>query len=204
MRREMPRPALHGTDVLLDAARDLVIETGPRAVGIRDIAKRSGAPSGSLYHRFQSRDKLVALAWLRAARRFQTGFVAALGTDDPFDAIRASMRWSVGFALSEPADTQLLLCFSQGELLDAAPPPETAAELAVVNVSVENAVRTLTRRLFRTVTSRAVEVTTYAVIDLPYAVLRRHLLAGTLIPRASALLESAAIAIVTDSMQVRR
>src|SRR6185312_6438634 len=74
----MPRPLLHDPDEVLDAARDLIVEGGPRAAGIRAIAERSGAPSGSLYHRFGSRDELVARAWLRAVRRFQAGYVAAL------------------------------------------------------------------------------------------------------------------------------
>ena len=71
----MPRPALHDTEAVLDATRELILDVGPRGTGIRDISRRSGAPSGSLYHRFSSRDNLVALAWLRAARRFQTGYL---------------------------------------------------------------------------------------------------------------------------------
>ena len=89
----MPRPALHQTDVVLDAARDLIIDTGPRGAGIREIAERSRAPSGSLYHRFGSRDNLVALAWLRAVHRFQGGFLEALEADDPYDAVKRAVRW---------------------------------------------------------------------------------------------------------------
>src|SRR5689334_7011428 len=82
----MPRPLLHDPDAVLDAVRDLLVEGGPRAAGIRAIAERSGAPSGSLYHRFGSRDELVARAWLRAVRRFQDGYVAALEPPATFDA----------------------------------------------------------------------------------------------------------------------
>jgi AcrR family transcriptional regulator len=197
----MPRPALHKTDALLDAARALIIEAGPRGAGIRDIAQRSGAPSGSLYHRFGSRDNLLALAWLRAVRGFQAGFLEALQADGPYDAIRHAVRWSVEYALSEPADTQLLLCFAQADLLDSGPLPDVAEELAAANLALEEALRQLARRLFGTPTARNMERVSYAVIDLPYAVLRRHILAGTLSRRTVATLQCAALAIVTDGKE---
>src|SRR5687767_8565332 len=109
---------MHDTDELLDAARDLIVEGGPRAAGIRGIAERSGAPSGSLYHRFGSRDELVAQAWLRAVRRFQTGFLAALGDEDPRTGVANAVRWAVFFTLNHPADTRLLLDHSRKDLLD--------------------------------------------------------------------------------------
>jgi AcrR family transcriptional regulator len=192
----MPRPALHATDDLLDAARELILEAGPRSVGIRHIAERSGAPSGSLYHRFRSRDNLVALAWLRAVRRFQDGFVAALQTPEPRGAVREAVRWSVEFALASPGDTRLLLCYSQADLLDATPAVEVLAELAAVNDALERALRALARRLFGSAGAVAVERTTYAVIDLPYAALRRHVLAGTLSRRTVGTLQAAVLAIV--------
>jgi AcrR family transcriptional regulator len=174
----MPRPLLHDPDGVLDAARDLLVEGGPRAAGIRAIAERSGAPSGSLYHRFGSRDDLVARAWLRAVRRFQDGYVAALASDS--EGAEAAVRSAVAFALEQPADAHLLLRFGRRELLDAEPSAELATELATVNVPLERAVRRLARRVFGATTAEAVERTTFAVVDLPLAVLTRHLRAGTL------------------------
>ena len=194
----MPRPALHQTDVVLDAARDLIIDTGPRGAGIREIAERSRAPSGSLYHRFGSRDNLVALAWLRAVHRFQGGFLEALEADDPYDAVKRAVRWGVEYALAEPADTRLLLCFSRADLLDSEPAPDTAAELEAVNLAIERAVKRLARLAFGTVNSRNVERATYAAIDLPYAVLRRQIQAGTLSRRTVAPLQAAAVAILNS------
>ena len=62
----MPRPQLHPTDAMLDAARDLVLRAGPRATTIEAIAEASGAPTGSIYHRFRSRDELLATLWTRS------------------------------------------------------------------------------------------------------------------------------------------
>jgi len=191
------RSALHDTGVLLDAARDLIVGGGPHAAGIRAIAERSGAPSGSLYHRFGSRDALVAQAWLRAVHRFQAGFLAALaGASDPRDGVEDAVRWSVLFALSEPADAHLLLRYSRRDLLRTEPRGALAAALAAVNEPLEQATRTLAVRLYGAASGEALERVTYAIMDLPLAVLRRHLIAGTLTPASAGTLATAARALV--------
>jgi AcrR family transcriptional regulator len=45
----MPRPQLHPTDTMLDAARDLLLEDGSGSATIEAIASSSGAPTGSIY-----------------------------------------------------------------------------------------------------------------------------------------------------------
>jgi len=199
----VPRPALHDTEAVLDAARELILDLGPRGTGIREISRRSGAPSGSLYHRFSSRDNLVALAWLRAVRRFQAGCVQALEHRDPAEAIRQAIAWAIEYALREPRDTRLLLSHSQADLLDRAPAAETIAQLAAVNQRLEVALRDLSRRLFGSASRAALERVTNAVIDLPYAALRRHVLARTLSRRTIAPLQAAALAIVSDQREAQ-
>jgi AcrR family transcriptional regulator len=192
---------LHDTDELLDAARDLIVEGGPRAAGIRAIADRSGAPSGSIYHRFGSRDQLVAQAWLRAVRRFQAGFLTALDHDDPRTGVADAVRWAVLFTLDHPADTRLLLDHSRKDLLDAEPTGALAGDLVKVNAPLALAIRTLAVRLYGAATQAAVERVTYAVIDLPQAVLRRHLRGGTLATSTADTLASAVRALVDDAPQ---
>ncbi|MET0995380.1 MAG: TetR family transcriptional regulator, partial [Mycobacterium sp.] len=48
----MAPPRKHETDVILDATRALVLAEGPRAASVAAIATASGAPAGTLYHRF--------------------------------------------------------------------------------------------------------------------------------------------------------
>lgn len=195
----MPRPPLHDTDALLDAARDLIVEGGPQAAGIRAIAERSGAPSGSLYHRFGSRDALVARAWLRAVRRFQAGFIAALDADDPREGVADAVRWAVLFALNEPADAQLLLAHGRRDLLNAEPQGPLATELAIVNEPLVQATRAIATQLFGRASNDAIERVSYAIVDLPLAVLRRHLWAGTLTAGTASLLAAAARALIADA-----
>ena len=59
----MTRLALHRVDAILDATSRLVLEKGVRSATVDAIARRSGAPVGSLYHRFGSRDRLLVQMW---------------------------------------------------------------------------------------------------------------------------------------------
>ena len=105
--------------------------------------------------------------------------------------------------MREPRDTRLLLSHSQADLLDGAPAAETVDQLAAVNHRLERAVRDLSRRLFGSASRAALERVTNAVIDLPYAALRRHVLARTLSRRTIAPLQAAALAIVSDQREVQ-
>ncbi|HEY2398543.1 MAG TPA: helix-turn-helix domain-containing protein [Solirubrobacteraceae bacterium] len=192
----MPRPSIHEPDDVLDAARDLVLEAGPRAVGIRAIGERSGAPSGSLYHRFGSREELLARTWLRAVRRFQDGYLRALDAEDPHAAALEAAAWSIGFALANPRDTRLLLEHSRLALMEGAARHPLADELAQINEPIVRAVHRLAMELYGEQDGDAVERVFYAVIDLPLAVLRRHLQAGTLSERTVASLQSAVSALL--------
>ena len=60
------------------AARQVVAERGPRGATVAAIAAHLGAPTGSIYHRFRSRELLLADLWLTVVEAFQAGVVAAL------------------------------------------------------------------------------------------------------------------------------
>jgi AcrR family transcriptional regulator len=68
---------------MLDVARDLLLEGGAHGATVEAISRASGAPTGSIYHRFGSRDELVTRLWMRAVRRSQAAFLEALDLGDP-------------------------------------------------------------------------------------------------------------------------
>ena len=74
----MARPKIYSVEGILDSARDLVLESGAGAATVEGIARSSGAPTGSIYHRFGSRDEMLAQLWMRTVRRSQLRFLAAL------------------------------------------------------------------------------------------------------------------------------
>jgi AcrR family transcriptional regulator len=63
----MGRLRLYTSDQILDGARGLVLGEGIAAATISNIARASGAPPGSIYYRFDSRETLLAELWIRAA-----------------------------------------------------------------------------------------------------------------------------------------
>src|SRR5207237_563587 len=73
----MARPKFADRD-FLDAALAIAAERGPLAATVGAIAERLGAPVGSFYHRFPSRDVLLGELWLRTVLDFQQGITAAL------------------------------------------------------------------------------------------------------------------------------
>src|ERR1700744_4377292 len=118
----MAPPRKHESDVILDAARTLVLEGGPRAASVAAIAKSSGAPAGTLYHRFGNRDGILTAAWLRALERFQSRAMAASQTaDTPLETAVAMAVAAISFAREIPQDARLLLTIRPGDLLDDEP-----------------------------------------------------------------------------------
>lgn len=194
----MPRPQLHATDTMLDAARDLLLGGGVAGATVEAIADASGAPTGSIYHRFGSRDALVAKLWLRAVHRSQASFVAALEAADPREAALAAARSILDFCDEHPADARLLASFRREDLVRSVPEGDLAAELEEVNRPVERAIATLARRLYGRRTRAAVDRVVLATFDLPYGAARRHLSAGSSLPPGLRRDVARAVAAVLD------
>ena len=173
----MAPPRKHETDVILDAARALVLDGGPRAASVAAIAKSSGAPAGTLYHRFGNRNGILTAAWLRALQRFQARAMASgtnTAADTPMETAVAMAVACVGFTRELPEDARLLLTIRPGDLLDGEPDTAFSETLAAMNAPLNQRIGTLARQLFGTSNARSVDAVTRAVADLPYAVVRRH------------------------------
>src|SRR5215211_3045694 len=136
----MPRPQLHSVDRILDSARELVLEGGARATTVDGLVARSGAPKGSIYHRFGTLNDLLAAMWLRAVRRSQDTFLAALGGDDPVESAVAAALAIHDFALTDPADARLLASLRREDLLGSITDPELTKSLHDVNTRLRDAV----------------------------------------------------------------
>jgi AcrR family transcriptional regulator len=166
----MPRPRSHSPDAVLDAARAIVLRGGARAATVAAIARASGAPTGSLYHAFGSRDGLLTAAWERAARRSQERWREASLRPDPVEAGVAMALSLLAFAREHTEDTRLLLGMRVEDLVDGPTP-----DLEAVNAPVVETVAALAQRLGG---PSARERVVLATVDLPYGARRRRLLGG--------------------------
>jgi AcrR family transcriptional regulator len=186
----MPRPARHDRDSLLDSAVALAAARGPAALTMAELARVAGAPSGSVYHRFPSRAALLADLRLRTIGRFQEGFLAALRGEDPVSAAAAAACHVVEWARTHPAEATVLLHAPADFAVDSWPAEARARETQLRD-ELERALRRLTSRLGLSGRDGR-ERLLVAVVDLPYAVVRRHLRAPTPIPDSAGRLVSVA------------
>jgi AcrR family transcriptional regulator len=184
----MPRPALFTLDGLLDAAAALLAADGPSAVTMSAVARAAGAPSGSMYHRFPTRAALCGELWLRTEERFHAGVTAALATlADPPGRCVAAARFTVQWCRDHPVEAQVLLVGA--DALGAADWPDELTSRR----------KRLHRALRRTLAGMPADPdrVNAAVIDIPYAVVRRHLMARHAIPpSADAIVEDCARALI--------
>ncbi|HET9874553.1 MAG TPA: TetR/AcrR family transcriptional regulator [Mycobacterium sp.] len=169
----MAPPRKHETDVILDAARALVLADGPRAASVAAIAHASGAPAGTLYHRFGNRDGILTAAWLRALERFQSRVMAAAAESAVETAVATAVA-AVRFARELPDDARLLLSIRPEDLLDGEPNAVFRDTLAAMNAPLLQRISDLAGQLYGSSDPRAVDAIARAVADLPYAVVRRH------------------------------
>ena len=88
----MAHPAFQHSD-FLNAALALAAERGPSAVTVAAITGRLKAPTGSFYHRFASRDALLAELWFKTVLEFQEGIGAALEAGDGLRAALHTPAW---------------------------------------------------------------------------------------------------------------
>lgn len=175
----MPRPARYTVDVLLDAAAELLAAEGPAAVTMSAVARSTGAPSGSVYHRFPTRAALCGELWVRTEERFQEELLEALsGDDDPQKRCVAGALRNVQWCRDNPVEAHVLL--AGPDQLDMGEWPDTVAGRR----------KRLQRKLRKVLGEFAGEGrvdgrVTAAIIDVPAAIVRRHLRARQSIPAAA-------------------
>ncbi len=153
---------------MLDAAAELLLDGGLPALTAAGVARRITAPSGSVYHRFGSRDELAASLWMRTVERFDAEVVDALNdAGDPVevavDVARRVIEWSRG----NPVDAFVLTMFRREELAGGEIGADLAERASTLGRRQAASIRQLADRLGRT----SGEVS-FAVAGIPMAALR--------------------------------
>jgi AcrR family transcriptional regulator len=157
----------------VDAALVLLAEGGPSAVTMAAIARRSRAPTGSIYHRFPSRSAVVAAAWLEALTTFADVIEQAL--DDPPCSSRL-IAWS----RAHPREARTLFLNEPASLFDTAPPEAVSAAIRAQEDRIEHAFRS--RISGRADQDEAFARLRFALVDGPVALMRPYLQSGAPIP----------------------
>lgn len=178
----MPRPARFSDIQILDAAATLVAGGGPGAATIGAIGAVLDAPSGSIYHRFPSRDVLLGRLWLSKAAFFQGRFVAALRDPDPWNAGREAALSLPRSVRADFAGARIMLLHRRDDFLSAGWPADMGDEAVRLRQQVDEAINNITRRLFGRVAPKTLRLMTFAILDVPFAAVHRHVANGATPP----------------------
>lgn len=171
----MVRTAQFSVDAFVDAAVALVAEGGPSAATMAAIARKVGAPTGSLYHRFASRAAVLGAAWAAVHGAFVARLVPLLEAGRVGEAAQALLAW----ARADLVRARFLLLNEVDSLFEDGLPPDTiAAEIARQEERLDQAFRACTGPA----TAEGVARARFRLFDGPVAMLRPHLLAGGEIP----------------------
>jgi len=166
----MGRPSKFSTTELLDVAAELLVSGGPKALSAAAVARAAGAPSGSVYHRFESRDHLAASLWMRTVERFDDEVVSGMADPgNPVEVAVAVAVRAVEWSTENPLDAFILTMFRRTDLVA----DDTAAGLAeradVLGARQRAAIGGLASRL-----GRPVDLVAFAVAGIPLAAIRSH------------------------------
>ncbi len=174
----MVRLARFDAEDFVDAAVALIAEGGGAAASMAAIARKVGAPTGSIYHRFESRAAIIATAWQAMQRAFVDRMAPPLAGGRARDAARGLVAW----AREDITRARVFLLYDLEALLDGAPPGALRRSIVAQQEELEEAFRAHVDECARATTQPRDEVAARArflVFDAPIALLRPHLLAGS-------------------------
>jgi AcrR family transcriptional regulator len=166
----MGRPARFSEQDLLTAATAVVAAHGPAAATVGAIARAAGAPTGSLYHRFPSRDVLLGTLWLDLVARFQAGWIDALEQGDTEAAALHTPAW----VRTHPTEARLLLLHRREDFLTGDWPPQLAERAQHINDRAGAVLRAFTRAELGDDLPATVRRVRFALVQIPYAAVRPY------------------------------
>jgi AcrR family transcriptional regulator len=165
------RPPKFNEDAMLDAAGELLACGGTQALTATAVARSLSAPSGSVYHRFASRDHLAAALWLRTVERFDRDVVAGLYADgDPVAVGTSVARGVVEWCVANPVDAHVLTRLSMADITEDKMPAAVAERAHLLQLHQRRSIEHLATRL-RIPTDQVA----FAIAGIPYAAVRRVL-----------------------------
>jgi AcrR family transcriptional regulator len=169
----MPKRLFEEAD-FLTAARDLAAEGGPASVTVNSVTARLGAPVGSFYHRFASRDLLLANVWLGTALAFQPGFVAAIKAGDGLAAALHTPVW----VRSHLEDARAFLLYHRDDFAHGNWPKDLKDRVVRQGRRVDAAYKRFARDTFGGAGANELQLARFVLAEVPKAAVRPYLRQG--------------------------
>lgn len=166
----MGRAAFDNAD-FLEAARVLASARGPAAVTVDSVTRRLGAPKGSFYYRFASRDILLGELWLTTVLAYQEGFVAAIDAGDGLGAALHTPAWVRG----HPDDARVLLLHSRHDFIQGEWPPALRRGVRDQAARFEECLSRFARQTFGRADCEEMRRATFVLAEAPVAAVKEHI-----------------------------
>ncbi len=155
----------------VSAARELAFERGPAAVTVDSLTQRMGAPKGSFYHRFPSRDALLGELWLNTVLAYHQGFVVAIEAGDGLAAALHTPAWS----RVNLEDARLLLLYSRHDFVHGDWPAALKQGVRNQAERFEQCLSDFARNAFGSAGRAQMRRATFVLADVPIAAIKTHL-----------------------------
>ena len=180
----MGKKPKYSREQILDVALQHLTSEGPRSVSIKRIASALGAPSGSIYHRFKSRDHLVAELWLDVVESFQSRFCEQVH-QNPATAARGVVEW----ARENPKQAVVISRYRREDLMGPEWPEQTRQRAGFLGEQLQTELKHLFGKYGK-------ERVLLALVDLPKAAVKRYLGADEMPENLEEMVEEAARAVL--------
>jgi len=169
---------------MIGAALRLVADRGPQAVTVAALAKEVGAPTGSIYHRYRSREQLLAELWMDVVENFQQGFVAKLAQAHDVDGAVATARHMVDWVRDHALESRLLLLHRRQDFVvdNDHWPVELADRAAALEPQLGGALRAFGERAFKRTDAETMARLRYALLDAPFGAVKPYVQARKRLP----------------------
>lgn len=186
----LPRPSTISADAILDAVTRLAGERGATVATIQAISASSGASVGSLYHRFESRDALLARAWLRTAKAFLELFISTLDACDTIEnGVRAALVTTC-WARENRVAAALIVSHNRDEFLSAGAPATVLREAEALGRDLNGSLQRFAKRIGQA-DGAGLARCRYALVGLADGAVRLYLPSRVPPPEVDAWVEAA-------------
>ena len=166
----MGKPQFESADFLA-AARTLASVRGPAAVTVDAVIARLGAPKGSFYYRFASRDALLGELWLGTVLAYQEGFAAAI---EAGDGLAAALH-TPGWARAHLDEARLLLLYSRHDFVQGDWPAALRRGVRDQAARFEACLARFARDAFGRAGPAQLRRATFVLAEVPVAAIKQHL-----------------------------
>ena len=151
---------------------------GPQKLTIAKVAEKTGVPVGSIYHRYASRDEILAAVWLDLVEEFQDHFLAELEGKDTIAAGLAGVHYACQWIRRHPREARLLLLHRREDFASERWPHSYRRRAERLASRAGASVSAYAERLTGRSGGGAVRAVRFALVDLATAALRRDVEAG--------------------------